>query len=289
MNDRERRTEARLRAAIAARTAAVTPRDDSLAQIEEKLMSEPTTSNRNRWLLGGLAAAAVIIIVALVVTNSDDGDTDVVADEPTSTTETTAPTTTAIETTTTTVFEPTVDPTQAIFPAVDQSSRFEDPVAAARAFAIDGVGFDSDVIVSEFRQGDSRSGEVELRAFDQGPATVVQLRMLEDDTWYVIGASTEDINPTEPAVDAEISSPVTLRGEALAFEGNVNVEIREQGRAEPIGEGFVTGSGSPPAGPYEGEIEFSTPSVGTGVILYRELSAEDGSVVWAAATRVQFA
>ena len=105
---------------------------------------------------------------------------------------------------------------------------------------------------------------------------------MEDDTWFVLGSQTEDITVDAPAARDDVSSPFETTGEALAFEGTVDVIVRTQDDPALIGEGFVTGSGTPPAGPFEGSIEFEPPSADTaGIVVYRVLSAEDGHVVQA--------
>ncbi len=121
-----------------------------------------------------------------------------------------------------------------------------------------------------------------------GPVTTVLVRQLEDDTWFVIGADTADIELQEPEVGAEIDCPVTLTGTALAFEGHVDVAVRADAREEPIGTGFVTGSGAPPAGPFEGTVDCSLDELDDGVhfgaIVLTTSSADDGRI-WTAEVR----
>ena len=73
-----------------------------------------------------------------------------------------------------------------VAPGPHTSQRFDDPVAAARSFAVDFVGM-TDPVVGEFQPGDSRSGEVPVRGFADGAPSAVLVRQLEDDTWFVIG------------------------------------------------------------------------------------------------------
>lgn len=143
--------------------------------------------------------------------------------------------------------------------------------------------------VGEFMQGDSRSGEVEVRATEEGPASVVMVRQLaDDDSWWVIGAANCDIDIVQPDGGEEVESPLVLTGSALAFEGTVNVSILADGVAEPIGEGFVTGSGSGEKGPFAGEIPFESPGEGWGTLLLYTVSAEDGGVHTMGAIRIRF-
>lgn len=177
-------------------------------------------------------------------------------------------------------------PETAVWPWEASSTRFAEPVEAARSFATEFLGFTAPV-VGPFAQGDSRSGEVEVRPRHDGPVSTVFVRQGGDDSWWIIGAANEHITLDEPDVMDEIRSPVQLRGTALAFEGTVQVHIREDGRREPIGMGFVTGGGQEP-GPFEGTIHFSTPRAPAGAIVLFTESADDGQVWQAAVVRVRF-
>lgn len=176
----------------------------------------------------------------------------------------------------------------AVWPRSDTARRFEDPVAAARSFAVDFAGF-TDPVLGEFRQGDSHSGEVEVRPRADGPVTTVLVRQLGDDgSWWVLGSATANIEVTEPAALATVGDPVTLKGKANAFEGTVDVDIRADGRDEPLAKGFVTGRMGE-MGPFDSTLSFPSPHDGYGAVVFRTLSAEDGSVGEAAVVRVKFA
>jgi hypothetical protein len=169
----------------------------------------------------------------------------------------------------------------------DSDTRYTDPVDAARGFAVDFVGF-TDPILSEFLLADSRSGEVEVRPNADGPITIVFLRKLsDDDFWWVLGSASQNVIIQNPDVRAVVDSPVTVSGQAKAFEGNVVVELRADGVAEPLFAGAVTG-GSEAFGSFEGTFEFSDPGDGGGAMMAVVPSAQDGSVVEAAVMRVFF-
>ena len=157
-------------------------------------------------------------------------------------------------------------PETALWPWATSSTRFEAPVAAARSFATDFLGF-TNPVVGSFAQGDARSGEVEVRPRANGPVTTVLVRQGGDGSWWVVGADDADIVLDEPDVLDGIRSPVRVRGTALAFEGTVQVHVREDGRREPLGEGFVTG----------------------GALVLFTRSADDGQVWQAEVVRVRFA
>ena len=266
-----------------------------------------------RW---PLIAGAVVLVAALVVglvliTSDDDESTDsaattvapattvvsVTTDVP-ETTESPA-TTQAPETTepVATTEAPTTEPSTTVAPVPDQvrtamwpwfdtDLRYADPVEAAVGFASDYLGF-VDPIASEFMAGDSRSGEVEIRSVDTGPATVVFVRQLtDDDSWWILGAGSENITIDEPEALAEVTSPLTVSGTALAFEGTVDVQLRADGNGEPIFEGFATGSGGPEPGPYSETFEFTSPGETGGALVMLSLSSEDGSTLEASAMRI---
>lgn len=275
----------RLRTAITARTSSVEPSPDAIYRIEEKLMEAQRTTNRNRVLLGIGSVAAVLAVIVGVLALSDDDETIDAADTTTSTTDTT----TTTEATSTTLAPPSeVNPETAVFPDPMTSRRFESPEALTLAFATDFLGF-REPIVGDFAQGDSRSGEIEVRAFEQGNPTTVLVRLLEDDTWFVIGAVTESIRLDVPEPGATITSPQPLEGAAYAFEGTVSVRLHVDGVVEPIAETFVTGRGDGVLGDFSGELTFDPPSTSEyGVLVLFEASAEDGSTVAATVTRVRF-
>jgi hypothetical protein len=146
-----------------------------------------------------------------------------------------------------------------------------------------------DPIVGDFAQGDTRSGEVEVRSFAQGKPTTVLVRQLEDDTWFVLGASVESIRLDTPEAGAPISSPEQLTGAASAFEGTVDVRLFVDGVTDPIAETFVTGRGDGVLGDFTGELTFDLPAGAQhGALVLSEASAEDGSTVAATVIRVHF-
>ena len=250
--------------------------------------------NRKRLLIGlGSAAAVIAVLVGALALTSDD-DEEPIATEDTSTTTTEAPTTTEATTTTTeattttTVPFAVVDPATAVFPNPETSQRFDDPVALVDVFARGPLGF-SDPILSAFQQGDARSGEVEVRAFAAGDPTVVLVRQLEDDTWFVIGAETDSIQLASPAAGEAISSPQPLTGQAYAFEGTVGVLLFGPDLAAPIAETFVTGRGDGELGDFAGEVTFTVPDgAELGTLYLTSSGGEDGGTIAAQVVRVRF-
>jgi hypothetical protein len=240
----------------------------------------------------------VALVGGLVAIRGDDPDEVGTADDP-GTTE--APTTTEVPTTgtvpsttstssasstttapTTTTTPPPDSPSvptdvleQAAWPRPSSDVRFDDPVAVANSFATYYIHFTTPV-VGAFRAGDSRSGEVPVQPWAGGPETTVLVRRLSDGHWYAVGAVTEDIVVDRPAAGAALACPLAVSGRALAFEGTVQVRIdayQPDGGRRTLGQGFVTGSGTPPAGPFAGTIPCTAPGSGVepaGLVLFSE-------------------
>lgn len=300
-------TEDRLRRALEEHTSHVEPRPGGLARIEEKLMAEEIPADtreggfdRRRLALGvGAAAAVVLLVVGFVVLGGDDddpvdvaGDTTTTTAAPDDTTTTEAPdetTTTEAEATTDDTAPPPptpVEPAQVLFPDPYSAQRFEDPGAVAAAFAEQVVGMVSPV-VGEFRQADGRSGELEIQPMTDGPVTLVLVRMMEDDHWYVTAALTDEIVLDRPATGDEVTSPIQLEGQARAFEGTVQVRVLADGHGD-IGAGFVTGGGDE-VRPFEGEVEAEVPSGAEyGLVVLFSEGGEDFTPWAFTATRVRF-
>jgi hypothetical protein len=254
-------------------------------------MARTPLTDAQRWTIAGGAAVATLLVVALFVVSADDEDDDATGTSSTTTEPVEQTTTTAAApeetTTSTTAFAPIVDPFAVAFPSPEDSRRFDAPASAARAFATDVLGFTELVLGGPVETGDG-TATVAVQQREEGPETVVALQRMEDGAWYVLGASTDDITVDVPAPGTSLASPFETSGQALAFEGSVEVLVVAQGDPEPLGQGVVTGSGTPPAGPFQGRIEFSAPPEAVaGVIVYRIHSAEDGQVTHAAAVRVR--
>lgn len=258
--------------------------------------------------------AFIIAVIAIIALVARSGGEDLSIEEATTTTEiatttiaeatttemvttTMAPTTTVeTTTTTTTIEEPTttttaLDPAQfevAIWPWFGSGTRYDTPTAAARGFAIDYIGF-QDPIIGDYLGGDSRSGEVEVRAFASGDPTVVSVRRLADDTWWVLGAQTPNIIVTTPRPGAMLTSRLQITGRSLTYDGTVDFAIRRDGSLNPVFGGFVTGGAVPGAlAPFDGSFDWSPPSSGRGSIVFTSLSPEDGRIISATAQRIRF-
>jgi hypothetical protein len=197
------------------------------------------------------------------------------------------PSTSSTAVTTTTTDE--AQPATAMWPFAGTSLRFSDPVTAASSFAVSYLGFSAPV-VGAFQQGDSRSGEVPVRSSANGAVTTVLVRQLSgDDSWWVLGAATANIQITTPSLLANVSSPATLRGVSTAFEAQVNVELRGDQSLAAIGTSNVMGGSMGQLESFEGQITFANTSSRYGSLLMRTYSAKDGSVLEASALRIMYA
>lgn len=250
----------------------------------------PGLTDAQKWILGGIGALVVLLLVVVTVLVLDDDDGDDTAattttTESTTTTEATT-TTTAPEESTTTTFQPEVDGYEVAFPSPGASRRFEEPAAAARAYATDVLGF-TELVLSAPQPGQDGGTAVVVQPSEDGPETTIEL-VPAGDAWFVTGSETPDITVTEPAPGTSLASPFETSGEALAFEGNVEVLVLAQDQVAPLGQGTVTGSGTPPPGPFQADIAFSPPPEPVpGVLVYRTTSPRDGRVLAATSVRVR--
>jgi hypothetical protein len=261
----------------------------------------PDAGTRRRVLLITGAVVVVLVLVAvgvILATRGDDvtttgtttstaapGSTSTVTSTSTSTTSTS---TSSVTTSTSTPGIVTDEESATIvWPDPEGGIVYTTATAAVEGFAVDLVGF-TDPVVGELQQGDSRSGEIELRPAPPGPVTTVLVRQMGDDHWYVIGSSTPDIVVDDPIAGTAIDAPLVVAGQALAFEGTVNVSVVERGATDPLGEGIVTGSGGGELAPFSGQIDWANPGGGRGSVLFWTVSAEDGSVMQVTAIPVGF-
>jgi len=179
---------------------------------------------------------------------------------------------------------------------------FNDPVVTAREFATRYLGMRDPVSFTSQATSDGsaqvrlgfRFGEGNTPVPNPQPTFTVVLRQLGTQPgsgpWTVTGATSANIVVTTPAAGAPVRSPVRLAGQAHAFEGTVNVEVREDGMlaGQSLGKGFVTGGGDM-LRPFTGDVTFRAPSKPAGALVFTEISAADGQgILRAAVVRVTF-
>jgi hypothetical protein len=245
--------------------------------------SAPTGGNRpsrgrhpTRWVLGVLmgVAAAGLVAGLLIAT----GSTRRSPTRPTASPGTTVPST---------IPPPASNElATALYPTPASGTRFIDPAAAARGFAVDFVGF-RDPFVGGFNATGAESGTVEVRADAGGAITTVRLHRMTG-SWWVMGSSTPDIRLSAPATSATIASPVRVQGMSTAFEAQVNVQVRQDGARAPIGSGQVMGGSMGTMGAFDGSLAFSSPNAARGALVLFTLSMKDGNIYEATVARVTF-
>ena len=83
------------------------------------------------------------------------------------------------------------------------------------------------------------------------------------------------------------TSPLAIAGRSTAFEGVVNVSLRQDDVSTPLFEGTVMGGGMGLMAPFHLSIAFGVPSHQFGALVLYTISAKDGSVVNASVIRVR--
>ena len=167
-----------------------------------------------------------------------------------------------------------------------------DPVRTAREFMRAYIGMEAPV-AGEYRAGDAQSGEVEVRPRAGSPfVTTVSVRRIsgEGSPWVVVSAQAEKVKLITPVALEGITSPVTVSGEASAFEGTVLVQVKEDGMGpgRSLGEAPLTGGSGEDLEPYSGPVDFAAPTKTAGAVVVLTHSAEDDSVQQASAVRIRF-
>lgn len=190
---------------------------------------------------------------------------------------------------------PAAEAKHVVWPDPKGTQRFTSPDSATQSFAEDLVGFE-DPILSEFQQGDSRSGEIVVTKEEGMTATsTVMVRQMSDNKWYVIGAASSEINVTAPDAGATVTTPVHVAGTSRAFEAVVVVKVMgftQSGDVSTVtefGSDNVMGSSGPDLGPFSGDIAFAQENGSPqGSVLFVEYSAKDGNPYVVAAVPVSF-
>ncbi len=200
------------------------------------------------------------------------------------TTSTNVTTTTPNATTTTLVAQPA----SAVWPFASTATRFATPLLAAQTFVVNYLGF-TNPIIEPFQQGDSRSGEVPVKTVPNGAVTTVLVRQLTaDQSWWVIGAVSGNIQLKSPSALEAVGNPVLLTGTSTAYEAVVNVQIRQDGSLTPLVRTTVMGGSMGVMGPFSKSIAYATPSSTGGAVVMYTLSAKDGSILEASVLRIAF-
>jgi hypothetical protein len=166
-------------------------------------------------------------------------------------------------------------------------TRYDDPAEVARAFASEYLGMVDPVVGEPSGPGPDGTLDVVVQPHGEG-GRVLEPGVLETTIkldpvgppWSVLYATSADILLDGPVSGREVTSPVTVTGESRAFEGTVDIEVREDGMGagEALGRGFVTGGAGPDLGSFSGEVSFEPASTDQGALVLFTTSAADGSV-----------
>ena len=248
--------------------------------IERHTSKSPTVNLVGRF---GLAVAALALIAGGCGTKDSKTSSTTSTSAATSSS---APSTTTVGGTTTTVTAPAGN--VVVWPPAGTTTPYSDPVVAATEFATKLAGF-TNPIVGTFNQGDSRSGEVEVRSTSSGPVTTVFVRQVgTDSAWSVIGSATPNIVVSSPSALEVVSSPVKLAGTSTAFEATVNVTVHDRSGGAALGEGIVMGGSMGTMAPFSSTQAFTKPATAEGSIVFVTKSAKDGTVSEAGVVGVRF-
>lgn len=267
-------------------------------------------AGRRKAVLATTFAAVALVAAglagAVAVGRDDGGGIDQVVAGPVTSTATTdvtgVPTTTSLLTTTTGVAEPDHAADEGIWPFTSraeaeayeprQGADYSDPQRTALEFAVEYLGMVTAIADFDGNVQKSNPARAVVRVRPNPRSSLVtELRLLQvtDDAWTVTGAQASSIDVTSPVTDELVSSPISLEGQAAAYEGTVQVDVRaeKQKIGDRIGRTFVTGNGGPEKGPFSGSVEFAPGPVAEGAIVFYESSAEDGSTIAATVVRIR--
>lgn len=288
--------EDRIRSALSAHDVDAQPAP--WEDIESRALGVAAAARRRRFLLTAAAAGLVVVVgAAAVVLANRDGGSSVVTDGPETTL---APTTTTTEpptTTTSTTAAPAPAPAfpdpatvDGVYPDRTAYERngvaaYAEPRAAATAFAKEYLGMKTPVLAST--SPEKWTLRPNSRASITTTLTLAQVG--DSGPWTVTGASTPGIVVQSPARLSTLKSPAKVSGSAFAFEGHVDVQVRDEGMraGSRLGQTYVTGGGDE-LRPFAGEVTFRKPAGRAGAVVFVEPSAEDGSPLAATVVRVHF-
>ncbi len=189
--------------------------------------------------------------------------------------------------TTSTTAPPKPLPDDAIWPAPGAAASFPTPESAADDFARHFLAMGTAQLGPA--QVTGTDATIDVRAFvTGGQVSVLALRRTPDRGWVVVGCAAPTIQVDAPSAGTRISSPLTVAGRVFVFEGQVDVEVRRDGAAAPIGRTTGTGGGTELM-PFEATVSFARPPVARGTVVVIEARADVADQGPATATVVRIA
>lgn len=301
-------SEMQLRDALRSATASIEAEPVPWEEIENRAAEERARRRRFRTIVAGsLAAAATIVVVLLAAGVSRNDGRELRAVDP-------GPT--AVPGPDTTVTPDVTDDgppdvafpagMEAIWPITSQedldlhlasgSTEYDDAARTAEAFLKTYVGMNAPVVGEASGESAGPGGRqvtfpaTGVKAMAPPKMDIVVAEVAPGGPWTVISLRSENIVVDEPTAGSTARSPLHLRGKAAAYEGTVQVEVREDSQisGQRLGESFVTGRGDGVLGDFIGNIAFREPAKPAGAVVFLEASAEDGSPIQATVVRVRF-
>ena len=180
-----------------------------------------------------------------------------------------------------------------------KESKYGDPLETAKGFAKDYVGMTSPVTIGKATSNKGTqevkigvgAGEGAAPVTDPKPTMSVFLRAVGPGggaPYAVVASKSAEIVVSAPEDYASITSPVRVAGAASALEGNVEVEVREDGQVtgKALGVGNVAGAGEGKLGPFDNGIYFKAPTRTAGAVVLLETSGQ--GITRATVVRVTF-
>jgi hypothetical protein len=160
----------------------------------------------------------------------------------------------------------------AVWPAADVV--FGTPEQAADDLVVAMFGDPPELTLSEFRPGDSRSGEIDVLFFAEGvtspqvTSTLLIRKLGPRDGWFVLAAVVESVTITSPESGASIPpGPVTVEGLGKGHETTIHVNAFAAGNADPpLDEAFTSGGLREPA-PYSATLDLTSAPSGVTTIM----------------------
>lgn len=168
-----------------------------------------------------------------------------------------------------------------------------DPAQVVQAFAADLIGWKKIKLGDVKADGSTAEGWTATVTFQpyvgepgsMAPGTRHTARLLglqgrEKPAWFVTSLASDHIVVKAPQGGELVSSPVSIAGVGLGFEGTINTEIRDDtGRIlhprPGRDEGFVTG-GATEMAPFQGRLGFESPSAPAGILILKGSSGLEG-------------
>ena len=146
-----------------------------------------------------------------------------------------------------------------------------DPEMAAIVFAADVLGIADPVwVASGPLDPDDPTGAaiaVTVAPGGTGPPTTIGVTGGGSSPFEVLGAISETIEVSTPTAGGTVAAPVEVVGTSDTFEGNVVVDLRLPGDAEPLARTFATGGANGTPGPFSVTLELTTEVSGPVVLV----------------------